>query len=143
MCGMAPEPECDLDEWAKALAFLLLFSSFLFLLVGARRTTHLEIRRGQAPEVCAGKPDLLHPEPHWHSATFFFDLFGGLEAGDELTVTLNSRYRASYPALDSTTATLTFPAGLGRHQVHAEWTRGGTMLGVAESSLGVFSCEGG
>jgi|WetSurSiteA1Bulk_404760.scaffolds.fasta_scaffold188769_1 hypothetical protein len=99
---------------------------------------YIEIRRGQSPEVCAIQPDYAHPAAHWH-ATFFFNLVGQRQPGDTLTIAVaNHRFIFSDP---KGAVTLDFPAGLGRHEVYAEWTRGLTSVAKSESSLGVYNCE--
>ncbi len=105
---------------------------------------HIEIRRGQAPEVCAGRPDPEHPAPHWHDATFFFDLRGEAPRdGDTLVIRVEGhpQARVVFGPLNSDTYTFVFPAGLGQHHVLAEWDRGPAIVAEADVTLSVYQCE--
>ncbi len=110
----------------------------------AKPRAYVSIRRGQAPEVCAGRPDTAHPAPHWHDATFFFDLMGEApREGDTLVVRVEGHPQATvtFGHLNSHTYTFVFPAGLGLHSIRAEWNRGPAIVAESSSSLGVYSCD--
>lgn len=102
----------------------------------------VSIRGGQAPQRCAEERGHgeFNGKPHTH-ATFYFEPLGVRPApGDTIHVeVIGTKAVFDYPA--GPTVTLEFPAGLGSHEVRAEWrnAQGGTIA-ASTSYLSVYDC---